>query len=1035
MNTSGLNANDTIHLNVQTNCNLSFSLITIENLIKMSSERNLNCLSICDYQPYDFLKFYYLCKKKKIKPIWGIKKVVIIDGFKVIINFFPKNYLNFKKLNKFFYFKNEFNHSSLKNLGRLCLIVFEAKEQEEAEKIGELITNINNHDCFKDESETDFYIGLNFFPKSFKALIEKFSLKILIPFFSVKFLEEEERICLETLKESPLASNFLEEDYSLKSISYLEKESLLSYIESNLKENSNFEVYESEIFFQLFSQIENFIFKINISIGCYLRQEDNRIFSLLESKCLQNLHYLKKDLKEEEKYKFILEKELNVIKKLNYSNYFINLSDIINAFYSAEIEVGPGRGSAVSSLVSYLLNITQIDPIQHNLFFWRFLNEGRKDYPDVDIDVENQNRAFEIIRNKYGKKFISKIIIKKKLGWVNAIKLCLKIFKMDFSDSLFIEENPQKFIASDNNIGVILIKERYRPFFDFAKKICNFNIGTSTHASGLIISNKNLSDVVPIKIDNEFQICLHQNEYLSNLGFKKYDFLSLTESLGFINYLKKKHVKNIPDYRNINLNDERTWNLLNTNLLTGIFQIDTPSFKGLISKFKPRTFFDLVLLISMNRPGSNKNIENIIQKRNLERKFKIKLFSSCINKLNEILDETLGNIIFEEQVTQIFSYCLSVSFSEGEILRKKLKSAVEKKDGVQSLRDFFNENSLSIISNREKEIIWNKLFQSACYMFNKAHAVSYAYLTYYTAYLKVNFFSDSISYLLNRNKDNFEKMNSLILESILNGYEIIMPEVNNQTAKWVFDNDNKFLFVGSSQFNNSHQDFFTLLIEERDRNGKFENWENFIERTVDYLEKIHEEDLKNLIKLGFFRSLDYEKKSIFSNFFFLIRYIKIKKKLKHSNSKNLPFIGNLSKNIQNISVCDVNRSEWESLNLYISYIFRWKKIRNDKNCEISTISKFLNDEKSILHLKSVVHIKIYAIILETKKVTNGYWLTIYDFGNIVKIFINNELYNENRDKLIIYSEFLFLILLQLKNKDFYFPFVTKIREIEVNCYK
>jgi DNA polymerase III subunit alpha len=1030
MNTSGLNANNTIHLNVQTNCNLSFSLITIENLIKMSSERNLNCLSICDYQPYDFLKFYYLCRKEKIKPIWGIKKVVIIDGFKVIINFFPKSYLNFRKLNKFFYSKNKFNHLSLKNLGRSCLIVFEAKKQEEVEKIGELIININNQGCFEDEGETDFYIGLNFFPKSFKALVEKFSLKILIPFFSVKFLEKEERIYLEKLKKSPLISNFLEEDYSLESISYLEKESLLSHIKFSLKKNSDFEVYEREIFFQLFSQIENFTSKINISINRYSRQENNEMSSLLESKCLQNLRYLKKDSKEEEKYKLILEKELNVIKKLNYSNYFINLSEIVNAFYFAGIEVGPGRGSAVSSLVSYLLNITQIDPIQHNLFFWRFLNERREDHPDVDIDVENQNRAFEIIRNEYGKKFISKIIIKKKLGWVNAIRLCLKIFKIDFSDSLFIEENPQKFIASDDNIEVMLIKERYCSFFDFARKICNFNIGTSTHASGLIISNKNLSDVIPIKVDNEFQICLYQNEYLSNLGFKKYDFLGLTESLGFINYLKKKHVKNIPDYRNVNLDDERTWNLLNANSLTGIFQIDTLSFKWLISKFKPRTFFDLVLLISINRPGSNKNIENIIQKRNWE--FKIKPFSFCINELNIILDETLGNIIFEEQVTQIFSYCLSVSFSEGEILRRKLKSVAEKKDDVQSFKDFFYKNSLSIISNKEKEIIWNKLFKSARYMFNKSHAVSYAYLTYYTAYLKVNFFSDSISYLLNGNKDNFEKMSSLILESILNGYEIIMPEVNNQTAKWVFDNDNKLLFVGSSQFNNFHQDFFTLLIKERERNGRFESWENFIERTVDYLEKVREEDLKNLIKLGFFRSLGYEKKSIFSIFSFLIRYIKIKKKLKHSNSKNLPFIGNLSENIQNISICDVNRSEWESLNLYVSYIFRWKKIQNDKDFEIVEISQFLNGEKSIMHSESVY---IYAIILETKKAKNGYWLVIYDFGSIVKIFINNELYNENRDKLIIYSELLFLISLQLKNKDFYFPFVTKVREIEVNCYK
>lgn len=1039
MNTSELNTSDIVYLNVQTNCNLSFSLITIENLIKMSLERNLNCLSICDYHPYDFLKFYYLCKDKKIKPVWGIKKIAFIDGFQVMVNFFPKSYSNFRKLNKFLYLKKELNYLSLKKLSKLCLIVFEARKQEEVEEIRDLIANINNQDCFKNES--DFYIGLNFFPKSFKTLItliEKFSLEILIPFFSVKFLEKEDEIYLETLKKSSLISNFLKEDYSLNSISYLKKESLINYIELNLEENANFEIYDREILLQLFFQVENFTSKINISINRSLKKENDEVFSFLEDKCLQSLDYLKKDLEEEKKYKLILEKELNVIKKLNYSNYFINLSNIVDAFYSAGIEVGPGRGSAVSSLVSYLLNITQIDPIQHNLFFWRFLNEKREDYPDVDIDVENQNSSFEIIKNKYGKRSISKIIIKKKLGWVNAVKLCLGIFKIDFSDLLFIEENSQKFVASDDDdIRVAFIKEKYRLFFDFAEKIYDLNIGTSTHASGLIISGRNLSDVIPIKVDNEFQVCLYQNEYLNNLGFKKYDFLSLTESLGFINYLKKKHVGNIPNYRNINLDDEKTWNLLNTNLLTGVFQIDTPSFKKLISRFKPRTFFDLVLVISINRPGSNKNIESIIQRRNSKRKSEIRLFSFCIDKLNVILNETFGNIIFEEQVTQILSYCLSIDFSEGEILRKKFKLIVEKKDDVQSFKTFFYENSLSKISIKEKEILWNKLFQSAPYMFNKSHAISYAYLTYYTAYLKVNFISDSISYLLNRNENNFEKMSSLLLESISNGYEIVMPEVNNQTTEWVFNNNSKVLFVGSSQFNSFYQDFFTFLIKERDRDGKFKNWENFIERTIDYLKKIQDEDFKSLIRLGFFRNLGYKQKLIFFNISFFIRYIEIKKKLKFSNIKNLPFIKNIdsseNNNFQDIPIHDINRSEWESLNLYISYLFRWRKILNNKDFKIVKISQFLNDENFVPCWRFVVY--IYAIILEMEKTKSGYWLTIYDFGDITKVFISNKFYDENCKKLITYSEFLFSILLSKKNKDFYFPFVIEIKEIEVDYYE
>jgi len=212
-------------------------------------------------------------------------------------------------------------------------------------------------------------------------------------------------------------------------------------------------------------------------------------------------------------------------------------------------------------------------------------------------------------------------------------------------------------------------------------------------------------------------------------------------------------------------------------LLVGVFQVDTKFFREIFSKLKPDNFQDLILILALNRPGANKNVEDILRKRTIKNYSKRNLFSSDL--LNEILSSTYGNIIFEEQVSHIFSCCLKIDFSDAELLRKKLKKIINDEKEIEKFKIYFFENSFDILSDYEKDFLWEKILHSAPYMFNKAHTTAYAYLTYYTAYLKANFSKDSMIVLLNKYSNNSEKMKNIFQEIISLDYQIMIPEINH----------------------------------------------------------------------------------------------------------------------------------------------------------------------------------------------------------------------------------------------------------------
>ena len=472
---------------------------------------------------------------------------------------------------------------------------------------------------------------------------------------------------------------------------------------------------------------------------------------LLKSKCLQKLISLKKEPMES--YQKTLEKELTVIEKLNYADYFLVFSEVSSHLKNENIIVGPGRGSAVSSLVTYLLGITSVDPLEHKLFFERFLNEKRKSLPDIDLDVENQEEVFNYLQKKYPKKQVARIITKKKIGWKVALRETAKLYKvgeMQLKEITSLSgENP-----NFNDLKLQRWQASYPNLFQLAGKIKNLYYDTGIHPAGVIISESSLIGSVPLKSEKDFLLTFFEEDKLAQLGLKKYDFLSLRETLGFIREAKEILKVNLPDYQEIDLNDQKTWKLLKNFLLTGIFQLDTPSARLLFNRFRPQNFNELVLFLSLNRPGTKKKVEEITQKKDSKAKI---TFTSPVIK--EILNETYGFIIFEEQISQIFAYIYNCSFAEAEVKRRELT-----KKGLG--KDFLLQ-AQKVLNLSESKLIYQQINSSIGYTYNKAHAVAYSYLSYYITYLKANFFSELITYFLNKRK---EKELSYLQEAFFYGF-------------------------------------------------------------------------------------------------------------------------------------------------------------------------------------------------------------------------------------------------------------------------
>jgi DNA polymerase-3 subunit alpha len=662
-------------LNIQTNSNLSFSLIKILELVDWGKKSGCEYLAIADYYPYEFLHFYQLCKESKIKPVIGVKVIVKESEKQYLATLYPQNSTGYKDLMKKIFSKDSpenrvFSLEDILFLKKNCLLVFCAHTLQD-------IHYFSQKPFFLNQTEkTQFYIGFDFHISKADKVIHPSILPLLLPFLATKTFSSDETTIINALKPTSFVKHFLPIDVQQKFISLLSEEKLFSFYTND------------KTFYNIIcAQTRSFVNKINLKFAFSSGKdsEEPEKFLELQNRCERQLFFLKKVAKE--KYQTRLEKELQVINQLNYSRYFLTFNDIINDLREKNIMVGPGRGSAVASLVSYLLKITKIDPLEHNLFFERFLNEKRKTLPDIDIDVENQKKVIEYLQIKYGSEKIARLATKQKFGWKNAFYEVAKITNQNKRKPIVGEtelENILSCVKNDvlqENLKTQVLRSKFNSLFKIAEKISQLYSNSSIHASGVIISEKqSLTQLIPLKSDPKMGqnslISYYSEKTLNLVGLKKYDFLNLVslENLSEVkNILGKKQLPKC------NLRDKDTWKLLNNGLVAGVPQLDTIPFRELISSFQPQNFADLVLILALNRPGARKNAETIWNLKQTQLKKNLNNQAWYANQaFNQVFAETYGSLVFEEQVSQIFSLVFNCSFVEAEVYRRNLATLLSK---------------------------------------------------------------------------------------------------------------------------------------------------------------------------------------------------------------------------------------------------------------------------------------------------------------------------------------------------------------------
>jgi len=489
-------------------------------------------------------------------------------------------------------------------------------------------------------------------------------------------------------------------------------------------------------------------------------------------------------------YRSRLDHELESIKSFGFEEYFLIVRDLVDFAQSRGIRVGYGRGSAAGSLVSYLLDITKVDPLVYHLYFERFLNPGRGkvQFPDIDIDFQDDRRSeiLEYMQQKYGKSYVANIITFGRTYGKMTIKDVGRVLDMPLDEVAMITErikDGETLTEALKRGDVVLrgFKSKYTELFAIAQKIEGGIRNVGVHAAGIVIGKQDLMKTMPLYVNKDGELTTQWDmDALQETGFLKIDVLAAKiQSIisGTIELIQKK----IPTFQveKIPLDDKRVFGDLCLNGGIGLFQFDTPGMTQYVKQYQPKTFQDIVFILGLYRPATvSLNLHlDFVDKRKTK---KVQYLHPC---LEPVLNKTYGIIVFQEQVIQIAQQIAGFNLVDGAILTKM----ISKKAGDMSvyLQRFIDGcQTTSGIPKETAKKIWGYIEQFAGYAFNLSHATAYAFTTYQTAYLKTHFSQEYMVTLLNRSLKSEDKMRSYYKECRRMGIEILPSGINHSKEKF-----------------------------------------------------------------------------------------------------------------------------------------------------------------------------------------------------------------------------------------------------------
>lgn len=570
-----------------------------------------------------------------------------------------------------------------------------------------------------------------------------------------------------------------------------------------------------------------------------------------------------------------LEYELDMIQKMGFVDYFLIVSDFIGFAKRSGIPVGPGRGSAAGSVVSYCLHITDVDPIKYSLFFERFLNPERVSMPDIDVDfcVNRRGEVIDYVNRLYGHDHVAQIVTFGTMAARAAVRDVGRALSISYGDT---DQVAKQIPSGPGALNMTLdealrlskpLKEMYdndenlRRLIDVAKALEGMPRHASTHAAGVVITEKPVYEYVPLAMNDESVVCQYPMTTLEELGLLKMDFLGL-RNLTVLDDAVKLVRRHSPDFRieDVSEDDKETFDMLSAGHTSGVFQLESTGMTGVCTSLKPKGIEDITAIISLYRPGPMDSIPRFIDCSLHPEKISYKH-----ELLRPILSVTYGCIVYQEQVIEIFRQLAGFSLGQADMIRRAMSKKKHKVIDAERVAFVHGDPERGIpgalangVSEEIANSIYDEILDFASYAFNKAHAVSYAIVAYRTAYMKRHYPREYMAALLTSVLDNSQKVSEYISECRELGIKLLPPDVNESDANFTVSGGN--IRFGLVAIKNIGWGAIEEMVADRRENGLFKSFEDFCQRMNG--RDLNRRAVENLIRAGAFDSMGYKRKAL-----------------------------------------------------------------------------------------------------------------------------------------------------------------------------
>ncbi|OGW54777.1 MAG: DNA polymerase III subunit alpha [Nitrospirae bacterium RIFCSPLOWO2_02_42_7] len=1039
---------DFVHLHFHTKYSLLDGANTIEAVVDTADRYKMPALAITDHgNMFGVIEFYQAAMKKGIKPIIGCEAYIAPKGrldkkdnygipnasFHIVL--LASSNIGFKNLIKLvseahlegFYYRPRIDKELLAqhSEGLICLSsclkgevpyrLLEGREEDAIKAAGEYI-DIFGRDNFYFEIQDNKIKDQEKINRDLIRLSKKLGVQVVATGDCHYLKRENARaheilLCIQTGSNinDPHRLRFSTDEFYMKSPEEMHRafseipEAILNSRE--IAKKCNVELQFGRFFLPEYDVPEGFTKESFV---------ERLAFKGLEERFPEGAAPVAASSVPKSEYEARLKEELSVINRMGYAGYFLIVWDFINYAKANAIPVGPGRGSAAGSLVAYCLRITDLNPIKYGLLFERFLNPERISMPDIDIDfcMDKRDRVIQYVTGKYGRDHVAQIITFGTMAARGVIRDVGRSLDIPYSEvdrvAKLIPEGPnvklEDALSSEPKLKELMNADsRITTLIEYALSLEGLTRHASTHAAGIVISKEPLTEYVPLSRGTKDEVVTQfAMEDIEKIGLVKFDFLGLKtltvidHTVRLINSTTQEDDNERFDIVAIPLDDLATYELFSSGNTTGIFQLESSGMRDILVKIKPDKFEDLIAILALYRPGplGSGMVDDYVKRRRglIPVKYETP-------EIKDILKETHGVIVYQEQVMKIANVLAGFSMGEADILRR----AMGKKDPetMTNLKERFKEGAKQKnINSKKAEKIFDLIEYFAGYGFNKSHSAAYALISYQTAYLKVHYPVEYMAAMLTCEMGKMDKVTAGIRECKDMGIDVLPPDVNESEKD--FTVTGKSIRFGLVAIKNVGESAIESIIATRRESGNFKSVFDFCKR-VD-LRKVNKRTIESLIKCGAFDSMGIHRSRhmdvIDKAISFGGSYQKSKNQVSIFDTLTPEDQGNPSGLIPNIDEWDEHillKNEKETIGFYITGhpLARFEAVIK-KHSQITT--------KDIAELDDGKEVVICGIITEikttlTKKGDKMAYARIEDMDGFAEVIIFPDTYKASSDIL------------------------------------